>query len=111
MTTQNTSQPRCIKTKRLTADFVVVGGGMAGTIAAIAAARNGSSVILVQDRSVLGGNASSEIRMHIVGADSHGGKPGCRETGILEELRLEDAVRNPHRSYSQWDLLLYTSMR
>jgi len=40
---------------------------MAGTIAAIAASRNGASVILVQDRSVLGGNASSEIRMHIVG--------------------------------------------
>lgn len=111
MNTQNTPQTRCIKTNRLTADFVVVGGGMAGTIAAIAAARNGSSVILVQDRSVLGGNASSEIRMHIVGADSHGGKPGCRETGILEELRLEDAVRNPHRSYSQWDLLLYEKVK
>jgi glycine/D-amino acid oxidase-like deaminating enzyme len=111
MTTENTSQTRCLKTNRLTADFVVVGGGMAGTIAAIAAARNGARVILVQDRSVLGGNASSEIRMHIVGADSHGGKPGCRETGILEELRLEDAVRNPHRSYSQWDLLLYEKVK
>ena len=73
MNTENTSQ--YLKTNRLTVDFVAVGGGVAGTIAAIAAARNGANVVLVQDRSVLGGNASSEIRMHIVGADSHGGKP------------------------------------
>lgn len=31
----------------------------------------------------------------------------ARETGLIEEFRLEDAARNPHRSYSQWDLLLY----
>jgi choline dehydrogenase-like flavoprotein len=79
--------------RALSADLVVVGGGMAGTCAALAAARNGARVVLVQDRSVLGGNASSEIRMHIVGADSHGGKPGARETGLIEEQRLEDAVR------------------
>ena len=91
----------------LSADLVVVGGGLAGICAAIAASRNGISVVLVQDRSVLGGNASSEIRMHIVGADCHGTRPGARESGIIEELRLEDAARNPHRSYSQWDLLLY----
>jgi hypothetical protein len=88
-------------------DFVVVGGGLAGVCAALAAARNGARVVLVQDRSVLGGNASSEIRMHTVGADFHGRRPGARESGIIEELRLEDAVRNPHRSYALWDLLLY----
>jgi hypothetical protein len=88
-------------------DFVVVGGGLAGVCAALAAARNGVRVVLIQDRSVLGGNASSEIRMHAVGADFHGRRPGARETGIIEELRLEDAARNPHRSYAQWDLLLY----
>lgn len=49
--------------------------------------------------------------MHVVGADCHGGKPGARESGIVEELRLEDAVRNPHRSYSQWDLLLYEKVK
>lgn len=101
-----TSASRFVK-KSLDADFVVVGGGMAGVCAALAAARNGLSVILVQDRSVLGGNASSEIRMHIVGADCHGSRPGAREAGLIEELKLEDAYRNPHRSYSQWDLLLY----
>lgn len=95
----------------LETDFVVAGGGLAGVCAAIAAARHGSRVVLIQDRSVLGGNASSEIKMHIVGADCHGSKPGTRESGIMEELRLEDAVRNPHRCYSQWDLLLYEKVK
>ena len=61
--------------------LVVVGGGLAGVCAAIAAARNGCRVVLVQDRSVLGGNASSEVKMHVVGADVHGRRPGARESG------------------------------
>ncbi len=44
-------------------DLVVVGGGMAGTCAAVAAARQGLSVALIQDRPVLGGNSSSEVRV------------------------------------------------
>lgn len=92
---------------QLESDLVVVGGGLSGVCAAIAAARNGARVILLQDRSLLGGNASSEVKMHIVGADCHGTRPGARESGLIEELKLEDAARNPHRSYSQWDLLLY----
>ncbi|HEY3370773.1 MAG TPA: FAD-dependent oxidoreductase [Prolixibacteraceae bacterium] len=48
-------------------DFVVVGGGMAGTCAAISAARLGLKVALVQDRPVLGGNNSSEVRVHLGG--------------------------------------------
>jgi hypothetical protein len=95
----------------LETDFLVAGGGMSGVCAAIAAARNGARVVLVQDRSVLGGNASSEVKMHIVGADCHGQKPGRRESGLIEELKLEDAARNPHRSYSQWDLLLYEKVK
>ncbi len=100
-----------LSTHTLEADLVVAGGGMSGVCAALAAARNGARVVLVQDRSVLGGNASSEVKMHIVGADCHGGKSGLRESGIMEELKLEDAVRNPHRSYSQWDLLLYEKVK
>jgi len=102
-------ESRIVTTRDLEADVVVVGGGMAGVCAAIAAARNGASVVLIQDRPVLGGNSSSEIRMHIVGADCHGSRndTDARETGILEELRLECAVRNPQRSASMWDLLLY----
>ncbi|MBI4891005.1 MAG: FAD-dependent oxidoreductase [Acidobacteria bacterium] len=48
-------------------DLVVVGGGMAGTAAAISAARYGLKVALVQDRPVLGGNNSSEVRVHLGG--------------------------------------------
>lgn len=90
-----------------TCDFFVAGGGMAGVCAAISAARNGARVILVQDRSRLGGNASSEVRMHIVGADHHGGRAGWREGGIIEELRLENAAQNPHYAWELWDLMLY----
>lgn len=91
----------------LETDFFVAGGGMAGVCAAIAAARRGMKVVLVQDRSVLGGNASSEIRMHIVGADAHAERKGWRESGLIEEFRLEDAVRNPQRCYPLWDVILY----
>jgi len=88
-------------------DLLVAGGGMAGVCAGIAAARHGIKVVLVQDRSVLGGNASSEVRMHMVGADCHGSRRGTRESGIIEELRLEDAVRNPARCHPLWDVILY----
>jgi hypothetical protein len=91
----------------LQADVFVAGGGLAGVCAAITAARHGSKVVLVQDRSRLGGNSSSEVKMHVVGANSHKGRPGWREGGIIEELRLEDAVHNPQRSWEMWDTLLY----
>lgn len=92
-----------MRSERHAFDFCVVGGGMAGLIAALAAARRGAKVALVQDRPVLGGNASSEIRMHICGARG----PDNRETGILEELLLENHYRNPQTSYSIWDSVLY----
>ena len=92
--------------RRLQADVVVAGGGAAGVPAALAAARNGATVVLIQDRSMLGGNSSSEVRMHIVGADRHGHTPHARESGIIEELRLEDAVWNGQRSSHMWDQLL-----
>lgn len=88
-------------------DFCVVGGGMAGVCAAIAAARHGIRVALMQERPVLGGNASSEIRMWICGA----GGPNNRETGIIEEIELENLYRNPSLSYSIWDSVLYEKVR
>jgi hypothetical protein len=91
----------------LECDVLVAGGGPAGLCAALAAARHGAKVILVQDRSRLGGNSSSEVKMHIVGANNHTGRPGWREGGIIEELRLDDAANNPQRSWELWDLLLY----
>lgn len=91
----------------LSADVVVAGGGLAGVCAAISAARHGAKVVLAQDRSRLGGNSSSEVKMHVVGANSHKGRPGWREGGIIEELRLDDAANNPQRCWEMWDLLLY----
>jgi hypothetical protein len=91
----------------LECDVLVAGGGLAGVCAAISAARHGAKVVLLQDRSRLGGNSSSEVKMHVVGADSHRGRPGWRESGIIEELRLEDAVNNPQRCWEMWDFILY----
>jgi hypothetical protein len=91
----------------LETDVLVAGGGLAGVCAAIAAARHGARVVLVQDRSRLGGNSSSEVKMHVVGANQHTGRPGWREGGLIEELRLADAVNNPQRCWELWDLLLY----
>lgn len=94
-------------THTIETDLLVAGGGMSGVCAAIAAARQGIKVVLVQDRSVLGGNASSEVRMHIVGADVHGWRKGWRESGLIEELKLEDAYRNSARCFPLWDVILY----
>jgi hypothetical protein len=91
----------------LEADVCVAGGGLAGVCAALAAARRGARVVLLQDRSRLGGNSSSEVKMHVVGANSHKGRPGWREGGLIEELRLDDAANNPQRCWELWDLLLY----
>jgi hypothetical protein len=91
----------------LKTDVLVAGGGLAGVCAAVAAARHGAKVILVQDRSRLGGNSSSEVKMHVVGANHHKSRPGWREGGLLEEFRLDDAVNNPQRCWEMWDLLLY----
>ncbi len=81
---------------------------MAGVCAAIAAARKGLNTALVQDRPVLGGNASSEIRVHIGGATDHGYHYDSRESGIIEEIRLESAVRDPLNEYLWLDTVLYT---
>ncbi|MBR5365209.1 MAG: FAD-dependent oxidoreductase [Clostridia bacterium] len=88
-------------------DLCVVGGGLAGMAAAIAAARGGSKVVIVQDRPMFGGNASSEIRMWVCGAD--GGEN--RETGIIEEIQLESLYYNPYKKYPLWDALLFGKIR
>jgi len=91
----------------LDTQLVVAGGGLAGVCTAIAAARHGTKVVLIQDRSRLGGNSSSEVKMHVVGASNHKARPGWRESGLLEEIRLDDAANNPQRCWELWDLLLY----
>lgn len=91
-----------LKEQILTTEFCVIGGGMAGICAAIAAARHGTKVVLMHERPVLGGNASSEMRMWVCGAR---GKNN-RETGIIEEIMLENLYRNPTKNYYIWDSIL-----
>ena len=57
-------------------DFVVVGGGIAGMCAAVSASRLGCRVALVNDRPVLGGNNSSEVRVHLGGVIEVGPNKG-----------------------------------
>ena len=85
------------------ADFCVVGGGLSGLCAAIAAARHGAKTVLMHNRPMPGGNASSEIRMCICGARGE----NLKETGILEEMQLENLYRNPNLNYSLWDSVMY----
>ena len=94
-----------LKTIEHRAELCIIGGGLAGMGAAVEAARHGIKTVLMHERPVLGGNASSEIRMWICGCW------GYMETGLVEELRQENIFRNPDGNYSVWDLLLYEKLR
>ena len=98
-------------------DVIVIGGGLAGICAAIAAARLGCRVALIEQRPVLGGNSSSLIKVPVGGAGNF--NPWAVETGIIHELIIEDLARNPwpaagaphFRTSSLWDLLLYERVK
>ena len=96
-----------MQTKIHKVDLCVIGGGLAGMSAAIAAAQHGTKVVLMQDRPVLGGNASSEIRMGISGA--HG--EYNRETGIIDQILMENLYRNSGKNWSLWDSVLYKKVK
>ena len=100
-----------VKVKSARYDTVVVGGGLSGMCAAIAASRNGAKTALVHARHILGGNASSEIRMHICGASENMIKPHLEEGGILYEMMLENKSINHYFNYSTWDMVLYTAVK
>ncbi|TWT83567.1 tRNA uridine 5-carboxymethylaminomethyl modification enzyme GidA [Planctomycetes bacterium CA13] len=76
-------------------DLVVVGGGYAGMGAAISAARMGCKVALIQDRPVLGGNGSSEVRVWAMGNIRRGRYPHLGE--IIEEF-ADKATKSPGRA-------------
>ena len=92
-------------------ELIVVGGGMSGLCAAIAAARHGTKVALVHARPVLGGNASSEIRIHISGADQSLKQSDYAEGGLLYELMLDNKAVNPNFCYSIWDMVLFDAVK
>jgi len=82
-------------TKREGYDLVVVGGGYSGMGAAISAARMGCKVALIQDRPVLGGNGSSEVRVWAMGNIRRGKYPRIGE--IIEEF-ADHATKSPGRA-------------
>jgi hypothetical protein len=108
MIREEASEKRTPKTIESTADLVIVGGGLTGTCAAITAARAGVKVTLIQDRPVLGGNCSSEVRLWILGATSHMGNNNrwAREGGVIDEIMLENIYRNPDGNPLIFDTVL-----
>lgn len=87
----------------LQTDVCVIGGGLSGTFAAISAARHGAKVVLVQDRPMLGGNASSEVRMWVRGAKG----TFDRETGLISEFEEKNIHYNPNLTSTVNDATLY----
>ncbi|MCQ6563974.1 FAD-dependent oxidoreductase [Paenibacillus mendelii] len=95
----------------VSSDITVVGGGLAGVCAAIAAARLGRTVSLVQNRPMLGGNSSSEVRVWVCGATAHGTHRYARETGIMGEMFIENQFRNMDGNPYFWDLVVMEAVR
>ncbi len=93
--------------KKMHFDITVAGGGIAGICAAVTAARQGQKVLLVNDRPVLGGNASSEIGITISGASHHGLNPAiyAKEGGLVEEIRLRMSKYAMGGGYDKYALL------
>lgn len=108
MIREQAADKRTPKTIRHDADLIVVGGGLSGVCCAITAARAGIRVVLVQDRPVLGGNSSSEVRLWVLGATSHMGNNNrwAREGGVIDELLLENLYRNPEGNPLIFDTIL-----
>ena len=104
---------RTLRLVLLQTDMAIVGGGMAGLCAAITAARAGIQVVLLQDRPVLGGNASSEVRLWILGATSHMGNNNrwAREGGVMDEILVENLYRNPEGNPLILDTILLEKVR
>lgn len=90
---------------------IVIGGGLSGVCAALASARQGASTAIVQARSVFGGNNSSEVRMHVCGANCHAEKKDLAETGILMELQLLNKQVNPNYSFPMWDMVMWGKLK
>lgn len=108
MIKEDPSKKRKFMSKEIRADLVVAGGGLSGVCCAITAAREGLKVVLVQDRPVLGGNSSSEVRLWVLGATSHMGNNNrwAREGGVIDEILVENMYRNPEGNAVIFDTVL-----
>ncbi|HTF27766.1 MAG TPA: FAD-dependent oxidoreductase [Flavitalea sp.] len=108
MIREKETNARKLFTVDINADLVIAGGGLSGVCGAITAARAGLKVILIQDRPVLGGNSSSEIRLWVLGATSHMGNNNrwAREGGVIDELLVENCYRNPEGNPLIFDTIL-----
>jgi len=108
MLKENYTLNRNLKSITLSTDLIVVGGGLSGVCAALTAARAGVQVILVQDRPILGGNSSSEVRLWILGATSHMGNNNrwSREGGVIDEILVENTFKNPEGNPLIFDTIL-----
>lgn len=97
----------------LEVDLTIIGGGLAGTCCAITAARKGLKVVLVQDRPILGGNSSSEVRLWVLGATSHMGNNNrwAREGGVINEILVENAFRNIESNPLIFDTVLLEKVK
>lgn len=100
-----------MRTQTVEADIIVVGGGLAGVSAAVAAARLGRRTVLINNRPVLGGNSSSEVRVWVCGATAHGNQRWARETGIIGEMYRENQFRNPEGNPVYWDDVVLDTVR
>lgn len=100
-----------MKLEQVKTDITVIGGGLAGVCAAVAAARLGQTVSLINNRPVLGGNSSSEVRVWVCGATAHGTQRYARETGIMGEMFVENQYRNPDGNPYLWDLIVLETVR
>ncbi|MCL2816060.1 MAG: FAD-dependent oxidoreductase, partial [Oscillospiraceae bacterium] len=103
--------------QKLKADVVVIGAGLAGICAAVAAAREGCEVILLEKSLVLGGNSSADAGVHPSGA--HRFHTFSAETGIIEEItetaawyRAKTVTPDMHYNISPlWDTVLYQTLK
>lgn len=102
---------------KITTDVLVIGAGLAGVCAAVNAARNGCSVVLLEKYRTLGGNGGPEVGVHPSGA--HRFHPYAVETGVIEEMIEEAAWRGAktktydhHYNISQeWDTVMADTLK
>ncbi|WP_304066968.1 FAD-dependent oxidoreductase [Pedobacter glucosidilyticus] len=113
MIKQDYAKKRKLNKEQFETELVVIGGGLSGVCAAITAARKGVKVVLIQDRPVLGGNSSSEVRLWILGATSHLGNNNrwSREGGVIDEILVENTYKNKEGNPLILDIILLDKVK